>query len=111
MYEMTQNGISTTTEPEQEKYVWFYTRLGRYHTRRLQYDFRYPDGRLFTGVFKSLDEARAAREKEVAYKRCGHNDPNKACTRWPYAECLNCGRYLNNPNTKTWQDEYEKFPF
>lgn len=55
---MTENGISTTVISS-EQYE-FFTAYGK---RRVQYDFRNADGKLFACVAKTLAEARAKRDK------------------------------------------------
>lgn len=60
---MTENGISTTA-PGQEQYEYFRTpkRPGRPGQKRVQYDYRRPDGELFSCVAPTLDAARARRD-------------------------------------------------
>uniref|UniRef100_A0A6M3L1K2 DUF3873 domain-containing protein n=1 Tax=viral metagenome TaxID=1070528 RepID=A0A6M3L1K2_9ZZZZ len=52
------NGCSTTANG-QEKYEVF----GRPGRRRVQYDYRTPEGKLFSCVAKSLTEARERRDQ------------------------------------------------
>ncbi len=60
---ITMHGISTTTAPGQEQYEIFHIN-GRKLVKniRCQYDYRHPDGELFSCVGKSLEECRARRE-------------------------------------------------
>jgi hypothetical protein len=48
----------------EERYEEFEVRIGRVERRkRVQYDYRTPDGELFSCVAKSLDDARARRDE------------------------------------------------
>ncbi len=44
-----------------EQYEWYTPKW--FNTPRVQYDYRTPDGKLFSCVAKSLEEARARRDK------------------------------------------------
>lgn len=46
------------------KYEWFYSAVLR--GRPLPYDYRTPDGRLFSCIAKTLEEARARRARWLA---------------------------------------------
>ena len=63
------NGCSTTTAG-QEQYCFYEVRVGRADRRLVQYDYRTPDGRLFSCVAQNLDDARKRKDawlhKEVA---------------------------------------------
>lgn len=54
---MTQNGISTTATGE-EQYETF-TANGK---KRYQYDYRHPNGKLFSCVARTLEDCRAKRD-------------------------------------------------
>lgn len=54
------NGCSTTANGS-EQYEDFYSVITR--GMRVQYDYRTPEGKLFSCVAKSLDEARQRRNK------------------------------------------------
>jgi len=60
---MTQNGISTTTTPGQEQYEEF-SRRGRDGKRKafVQYDYRSPDGVLFSCIKPTLEACRTKRD-------------------------------------------------
>lgn len=55
---MTENGISTTQAPGQEQYEYF-TAMGK---KRVQYDYRHTNGKLFSCLAKNLEECRAKRD-------------------------------------------------
>lgn len=59
---MTENSVSTTTEAGQEQYEIF-TAAGK---KRVQYDYRAPNGKLFSCVGKTLDICRAKRDAWLA---------------------------------------------
>ena len=59
------NGVSTC-RPGEEKFEFFETKLGHQSACRLQYDYRTPDGMLFSCIAKSLNEARAKRDAWLA---------------------------------------------
>ena len=59
---MTENGISTTTAPGQEQYEYF-PHLTKRGKMLCQYDYRHPNGELFSCVAPSLDAARAKRDE------------------------------------------------
>jgi hypothetical protein len=52
------NGCSTV-RPGQEQFENFYSHV--FKARRIQYDYRTPDGKLFSCIGKTLDECRAKR--------------------------------------------------
>lgn len=58
---MTEGGVSTTKSGE-EKYEKFATRVGRKSRTMYQYDYRTPDGELFSCVAPSLESCRAKRD-------------------------------------------------
>ena len=62
---MTEGGVSTT-EAGQEQYEEFKTRLGRKTVTRVQYDYRTPDGELFSCVGADLAACRAKRDAWLA---------------------------------------------
>lgn len=55
------NGCSTT-EPGKEQYEYFKSPRGR----RIQYDYRTPDGKLFSCIAKTIGEARQRRDAWMA---------------------------------------------
>ena len=67
---MTENGISTPTEPGQEQYEYFkgLKRPGKPAPKLCQYDYRHTDGELFSCVAPSLEAARARRDEWLASK-------------------------------------------
>lgn len=56
------NGCSTCANGA-ENYEFFTMAIGRKKVRRIQYDYRAPDGELFSCVVGSLDEARKKRDE------------------------------------------------
>lgn len=67
---MSQNGVTTTRTPGQEQYEYYtvparMTRDRKSH-KRCQYDYRAPDGELFSCTAKSLEECRAKRDAWLA---------------------------------------------
>ncbi|HAW57583.1 MAG TPA: hypothetical protein DCX03_00990 [Bacteroidales bacterium] len=60
---MTEKGISTTKAEGTENYEDFILRSGRNSFKRVQYDYRHTDGRLFSVVCPSLVECREKRDK------------------------------------------------
>lgn len=69
MESITKNGVSTTTEKGQEKYVKCV--LGAFRgTEYFQYDYRHTDGELFSTVAQSLEECRRRRDEWVQKKNC-----------------------------------------
>jgi len=46
-----------------EQYEEFTTRIGRKLVKRVQYDYRAPDGQLFSTVDKTVEEARNRRDE------------------------------------------------
>ncbi len=50
----------STCPPGQERYEEFYSSIAR--GKRVQYDYRTPDGKLFSTVAKSIETARARRD-------------------------------------------------
>ena len=64
---MTVNGVSTTTTPGIEQYEIFY--IGYLHrSKRYQYDYRHPDGELFSCVASTLTECRRKRDEWLSWK-------------------------------------------
>ena len=53
-------------EAGQENYTTFSTRLGRKQVKRVQYDYRTPEGDLFACVGQSLDDCRRKRDEWLA---------------------------------------------
>lgn len=53
-------------EAGKENYTTFSTRLGRKQVKRVQYDYRTPEGDLFACVGKSLDDCRRKRDEWLA---------------------------------------------
>ena len=62
MSKMTENGITTTNAPGQEQYEPFTSHLGLKSERRIQYDYRHTNGKLFSCVRRTLEDCRAARD-------------------------------------------------
>jgi hypothetical protein len=58
---MTEDGTSTTA-PGQEQYEEFQPASLRRGQTRVQYDYRAPDGELFSCVAKTLEDARGRRD-------------------------------------------------
>jgi hypothetical protein len=54
----------STCPKGQEQYETFYSSI--MGGKRVQYDYRRPDGKLFSCIAKSLDEARAKRDAWLA---------------------------------------------
>ena len=67
---MTVNGVSTTTAPGQEQYAYFHAprRPGKPPVKRVQYDYRDTDGKLFSCCADTLEDARAKRDNWLARK-------------------------------------------
>nr|DAT61953.1 MAG TPA: hypothetical protein [Caudoviricetes sp.] len=53
-------------EAGKENYTTFSTRLGRKQVKRVQYDYRTPEGDLFSCVGQSLDDCRRKRDEWLA---------------------------------------------
>ena len=53
-------------EAGKENYPTFSTRLGRKQVKRVQYDYRTPEGDLFACVGQSLDDCRRKRDEWLA---------------------------------------------
>lgn len=53
-------------EAGKENYTTFSTRLGRKQVKRVQYDYRTPEGVLFACVGQSLDDCRRKRDEWLA---------------------------------------------
>ncbi len=68
MESLNKNGVSTTQEPGQEKYVTFIAGAFR-GTEYFQYDYRHTDGELFSTVAKTLEECRKQRDEWLSKKR------------------------------------------
>lgn len=62
MESLNKNGVSTTQEPGQEKYVTFIAGAFR-GTEYFQYDYRHTDGELFSTVAKTLEKCRKRRDE------------------------------------------------
>ena len=62
MESLNKDGVSTTQEPGQEKYVTLITGAFR-GTEYYQYDYRHTDGELFSTVAKTLEECRKLRDQ------------------------------------------------
>ncbi len=56
---MTVNGVTTTNTPGQEQYETFKRNRKTY----VQYDYRHPNGELFSCVRPTLEACRAARDE------------------------------------------------
>lgn len=65
---MTENGISTTTAPGQERHECFrgLKRPGRPAPKLCQYDYRHTDGELFSCVAPTLEACREKRDEWLA---------------------------------------------
>ena len=65
MYEnkMTENGQSTTKTPGQEQYQKLTNGTGSRKKSYIQYDYRHPDGELFSCVKLTLEACRTARDE------------------------------------------------
>lgn len=60
---MTVKGITTTNTPGQEQYEIF-TRRDRGKTKKyVQYDYRHPNGELFSCIKPTLEACRVARDE------------------------------------------------
>ena len=70
MTKMTVNGVTTTNTPGQEQYETFTRRVGGKSKKYVQYDYRHPDGELFSCVKPTLAACRAARD-EWEQRRAG----------------------------------------
>lgn len=91
---MNENGCAVC-ENGQERYEEFYSKIAR--KRLVQYDYRTPDGRLFSCVRKTVEACRESRDRwlelEIAKSvRVPCNDvvcilgaecPHKSCPRHP----------------------------
>lgn len=62
MESLNKNGVSTTQELGQEKYVTFIAGAFR-GTEYYQYDYRHTDRELFSTVAKTLEECRKRRNE------------------------------------------------
>ena len=62
---MTKDGISTT-QAGQEQYETFYSSHHGRKVSRVQYDYRTPDGVLFSVVAPTLQECRQKRDEWLA---------------------------------------------
>ena len=62
---MTHNGISTT-KAGQEQYETFYSAHRGRKVTRVMYDYRTPDGELFSAVAPTLRECRQKRDEWLA---------------------------------------------
>ncbi len=51
-----------------ENYETFTTRLGRKVVKRIQYDYRHPDGELFSCVASTLEACRSKRDEWLSRK-------------------------------------------
>ena len=67
MESLNKNGVSTSQEPGQEKYVTFIAGAFR-GTEYFQYDYRHTDGELFSTVAKTLEECRKRRDEWLSRK-------------------------------------------
>lgn len=63
---MTVNGISTTAANGTEQYDSFTIKSGRKTYKRIQYDYRHTDGRLFSCVCETLEACRTKRDNWLA---------------------------------------------
>lgn len=69
MESLNKNGVSTTQEPRQEKYITFIVGAFR-GTEYFQYDYRHTDGELFSTVAKTLEECQKQRDGWLLKSRC-----------------------------------------
>ena len=60
---MTVNGVTTTNTPGQEQYETFSRKVGDKTKKYCQYDYRHPDGELFSCTKPTLKACRAARDE------------------------------------------------
>jgi hypothetical protein len=60
------NRDCSVCEAGKENYTTFSTRLGRKQVKRVQYDYRTPEGDLFACVGQSLDDCRRKRDEWLA---------------------------------------------
>lgn len=67
MESITKNGVSTTTEKGQEKFVKCVLDAFR-GTEYFQYDYRHTDGKLFSTVAKTLEECCRRRDEWLQKK-------------------------------------------
>ena len=58
---MTINGVTTTNAPGQEQYEKYKCKVTK--KIRYQYDYRHPDGELFSCTKPTLEACRAARDE------------------------------------------------
>jgi len=56
------NGCSTCPPGQEQAEIFWLKRLGK-DIARVQYDYRHPDGRLFSCVAPNLEAARARRDE------------------------------------------------
>lgn len=60
---MNDNRGCSVCQPGSENYEVFTTRLRGQRVKRVQYDYRTPDGELFATVASTLDECRHRRDE------------------------------------------------
>lgn len=65
---INQNGCSVCAAGS-ENYTTFSTRLGRKSVKRVQYDYRTPEGELFSCVGKDIEDCRRKRDEWVRTKK------------------------------------------
>ena len=63
---ISDNRGCSVCEAGKENYTTFSTRLGRKQVKRVQYDYRTPEGDLFACVGQSLDDCRRKRDEWLA---------------------------------------------
>ena len=61
---INQNGCSVCAAGS-ENYTTFTARLGRKSVKRVQYDYRTPEGELFSCVGKDIEDCRRTRDEWV----------------------------------------------
>ncbi len=65
---MTENGVTTTKAPGQERYSTFTRKAGGKIKQYVQYDYRHMDGELFSCVKPTLEACRVARDEWLALR-------------------------------------------
>lgn len=66
MKTINDNRGCSVCEAGKENYTTFSTRLGRKQVKRVQYDYRTPEGELFSHVGKTLEDCRQKRDEWLA---------------------------------------------
>lgn len=94
---MTEGAVSTT-QAGQEQYEEFKTRLGRKTVKRVQYDYRTPDGELFSCVGADLAACRAKRDAWLAAR--GAKVSDAVDTNWGKTNEDDKNYHVKNENDK-----------